>query len=73
MVSIEEHIFEQVLASREFWLALAVCWVYPNVVCSVLHSVWTYLNILYYTSLGYPALPGTISQYHCEIVPCRLI
>jgi hypothetical protein len=24
-------------------------------------------------SVGYPALPGTILQYNCEIVPCRLI
>ena len=23
--------------------------------------------------MGYPALPGTISKFHCEIVPCRLI
>ncbi len=25
------------------------------------------------TSVGYPALPGTNSQFHCKIVPCRLI
>ena len=25
------------------------------------------------TNVGYPALPGSISQYNCEIVPCRLI
>jgi hypothetical protein len=23
------------------------------------------------TNVGYPALPGSISQYNCEIVPCR--
>jgi hypothetical protein len=26
-----------------------------------------------YISVGYPVLPGTISQYNCEIVPGRLI
>ena len=49
MVSIEENIFEQVLASGEFLLALAVCRVYLKIVCSVpWYSVRTYLHSLYY-------------------------
>ncbi len=34
--------------------------------------MWRHLMV-YKTSVGYPALPGTISQFHREIVPCRLI
>ncbi len=33
-------------------------------------AAFTDINI---TSVGYPALPGIISHYNCEIVPCRLI
>jgi len=39
--------------------------VYKSFIMPLLHI----LN----TSVGYPSLPRTISQYNCEIVPCRLI
>ncbi len=41
----------------------------PNYECQGVSSLFE----LFKTSVGYPALPGTISQYNCEIVPCRLI
>jgi hypothetical protein len=31
------------------------------------------IKLYIFTSVDYLALPGTISQYNCEIVPCRLI